>query len=46
VLPDAKPVRVASLLKAGTPLAFRQAGRTIDFVVPSLADYEVVALEV
>jgi hypothetical protein len=45
-LPSAAPIRRATLLRAGTPLDVRQDGRRVEFVVPSVADYEVAALEV
>ena len=44
-LPDAKPIRRATLLRAGTGVPFQQTGRTLSFTVPGLAEYEVAAFE-
>ncbi|MEA1651137.1 alpha-amylase family protein [Nitrospirillum sp. BR 11164] len=41
-----KPIRQATLLRAGQPLPLRQEGAVVEFTVPSLDEYEVVALEV
>jgi hypothetical protein len=45
-LPDARPIRRASLLRAGRALPFAQAANVVTFTVPALDDYEVAALEV
>jgi hypothetical protein len=45
VLPDDRRIARASLLRAETSLPVRQTGRVVEFTVPSLADYEVAALE-
>ena len=45
-LPSDARIRRATLLRAGTDLAFRQDGRALSFTVPGLADYEVAAFEV
>jgi len=45
ILPDARPIRRASLLRAGQPLPFTQTGKIVEFTVPALDDYEVAALE-
>jgi hypothetical protein len=44
-LPAARPIRQARLLRSGEALPIRQEGATVEFTVPGLADYEVVALE-
>jgi hypothetical protein len=44
-LPDTKPIRRATLLKAGGALAFTQNGRDLRFTVPRVAEYEVAAFE-
>jgi hypothetical protein len=44
-LPSDKPIKRATLLRAGTDLAFQQDGRTLRFTVPGLAEYEVAAFE-
>jgi hypothetical protein len=44
-LPDAKPIRQAKLLRAGTTLAFTQTGRDLRFIVPRVVEYEVAAFE-
>jgi hypothetical protein len=45
-LPGGRTIRQARLLRAGRPLPVRQRGTMIEFTVPRLVDYEVVALEV
>jgi hypothetical protein len=44
-LPRDARIRRASALRAGRPLAFTQKGRLVEFTVPGVVDYEVVALE-
>ena len=44
-LADARPLRAAKLLRAGTPLPFKQDGRVVEFTIPSIGEYEVAALE-
>jgi hypothetical protein len=41
-----KPVKTARLLRAGAPVEFRQNGATVTLTVPSVGEYECVALEV
>ncbi len=45
-LPRDVKIKAASLLRAEKPLSFHQHGRTVEFTVPSVEMYEVVALEV
>ncbi len=45
-LPRDVKIKRASLLRAEKLLTFRQTGRTVEFTVPSVAVYEVAALEV
>lgn len=45
-LPSEKRIRHASLLHAGTTVAFQQTGNHVSLTVPKVAMYEVVALEV
>jgi hypothetical protein len=45
-LPLDVKVKNASLLRAGTPLQFRQQGRVLSFTIPSVSAYEVAAFEV
>ncbi|MDF0546299.1 beta-galactosidase trimerization domain-containing protein [Sphingobium sp. H39-3-25] len=40
------PIREARLLRAGAALPFRQNGGTVEFTLPGLRDYEMVALTV
>lgn len=44
-LPGGRTIKQARLLRAGRPLPVRQRGTMIEFTVPRLVDYEVVALE-
>ncbi|HTF66125.1 MAG TPA: alpha-amylase family protein [Edaphobacter sp.] len=44
-LPAEKKIRQASLLRAGTTVAFQQTGNRISLTVPKVEMYEVVALE-
>ena len=39
-----KKIGAVRALRAGQPLPFRQSGRTVSFEVPSVLDYEVIAL--
>ena len=43
-VPAGKKVARVEALRAGAVLPFRQEGRTVRFEVPTVADYEVVAL--
>ncbi len=43
-LPEGKRIARAELLRAETSLPFRQTGRTVEFVIPRIEDYEVAAL--
>jgi hypothetical protein len=45
-LPSEVKIKEASLLRTEKKVAFRQTGRTVELVVPSVGVYEVVALEV
>lgn len=45
-LPAEKKIRQASLLRAGTTVAFQQTGNRISLTVPKVEMYEVVALEI
>jgi hypothetical protein len=45
-LPDLKPIKKATLLHSGQPLAFRQTGNLVEFTIPNLVDYEAAGLEV
>jgi hypothetical protein len=45
VLPEAKRVRNARLLRAGRPLDLRQNGKTLEFTIPQLNEYEVAVFE-
>ena len=45
VLRDATPIRRARLLYSGQSLKVHQSGRTVEFLIPNLIDYEVAALE-
>jgi hypothetical protein len=44
-LPAARPIARATLLRSGETLPIRQQGARVEFTVPALIDYEVVALE-
>ena len=44
-LPDARAIRSARLLWAGQNLPFTQAGRTVEFTVPQLDEYELAAFD-
>jgi len=44
-LPSEKKIRQASLLHAGTTIAFQQTGNHVSLTVPKVEMYEVVALE-
>jgi len=43
-LPAARKVSRVELLRAEKDLPFRQTNATIEFTIPSVADYEVAAL--
>jgi hypothetical protein len=43
-VPAGQRIARVEALRAGRTLGFRQEGRTVRFEVPSVADYEVVAL--
>jgi hypothetical protein len=43
-LPDGVRVSRATLLRAETPVQFKQQGNVVEFVVPRVLDYEVAAL--
>jgi len=45
-LPSEKKIRQASLLHAGTTVAFQQTGNYVSLTVPKVEMYEVVALEI
>lgn len=45
-LPRDVVIRKATLLRAEAPITFQQHGRRLEFSVPSVGPYEVVALEV
>ena len=45
-LPSGKKIRQASLLHAGTAIAFQQTGNHVSLTVPKVEMYEVVALEI
>jgi hypothetical protein len=45
-LPPEKKIRHASLLRAGTTVAFQQTGNRVSLTVPKVEMYEVVALEI
>ena len=45
-LPSEKKIRQASLLHAGTTIAFQQTGNHVSLTVPKVEMYEVVALEI
>lgn len=45
-LPSEKKIRQASLLHAGTTIAFQQTGNHISLTVPKVEMYEVIALEI
>ncbi len=45
-LPAEKKIRQASLLHAGTTVAFQQTGNRVSLTVPKVEMYEVVALEI
>ena len=45
-LPDMKPIKKATLLHSGQPLAFQQTGNVVEFIIPNLLDYEAAGLEV
>ncbi len=45
VLRDEKRVRNARLLRAGQPLNLRQNGKTVEFTIPQLNEYEVAVFE-
>ncbi len=45
VLRDDKRVRNARLLRAGQPLTLRQSGKTVEFTIPQLNEYEVAVFE-
>lgn len=44
-LPTDRTVKRASLLKAGAPLSILQTGQVIEFTIPAVEEYEVVAIE-
>lgn len=46
VFPEEKKIRRASLLHAGTTVAFQQKGNYVSLIVPKVEMYEVVALEI
>lgn len=43
-LPDGVKISKVSLLRAGTPLAFKQSKNVVEFAIPSVTDFEVAAL--
>jgi hypothetical protein len=44
-LPREVQIKRVSLLRAETSLPFKQQGRTVEFIIPSVGAYEVAALE-
>jgi hypothetical protein len=45
-LPNLKPIKKATLLHSGQPLAFQQTGNVVEFTIPNLVDYEAAGFEV
>jgi hypothetical protein len=45
VLSNDKRVRNPRLLRAGQPLNIRQTGKTVEFTIPQLNEYEVAVFE-
>lgn len=45
-LTDSWPIKSSRLLRSGQPLTITQRGNVVEFTVPSLDEYEMVALEV
>ena len=43
-LTDGRTIKSARALRSGTSLEFQQEGKTVSFEIPSIRDYEVVAL--
>jgi len=43
-LPGGVSIARVALLRSGTDIAFRQHGQTVEFVIPSINDYEVATL--
>ena len=43
-LPNGIHIRKASLLRADTNLSFKQSGNMVEFVIPSIEDFEIAAL--
>jgi hypothetical protein len=44
-LPEGVKVRKVQALRAGTDLKYRMRGRTLEFTLPSVRDYEIAAVE-
>ncbi|MFB3826636.1 MAG: alpha-amylase family protein [Bryobacteraceae bacterium] len=44
-LPQGRRISRARLLRAEASLPFRQQGRTVEFIIPGVEDYEIAALE-
>lgn len=45
-LPRNVTIKKASLLRAESPLTFKQHGRVVEFTVPAVGSYEIAALEI
>ena len=43
-LPDGVKIAKAELLRAGSPLSVKQTGNMVEFVIPSIEDFEIAAL--
>ena len=43
-LPERQRVSRVQALWAGTDLRYKQSGRTVEFVIPAVEDYEVAAI--
>ena len=44
ILPEGAKISKATLLRAGTSLAIKQTGKVVEFVIPSITDFEIAAL--
>jgi hypothetical protein len=44
LLPEGVKIREGRLLRSGKPLPLSQSGRKVDFIIPSIIDFEIAAL--
>jgi hypothetical protein len=45
-LPEGVKVRKVQALRTGTELKYKLRGRTVEFTLPAVRDYEIAAVEV